>query len=101
MPLRSPPPNREAVERVLLFGELEAIRTSASELGVPPDRWTQVEPLAYWWGTVAASRWVVKLQQQFGISEDRALVLAAMKLGLKHETLRSRLKRLFQQGYGL
>ena len=101
MPRRAPPPDRLAVEDVLLPEELAAIRTSAVEVGVVPDRWPQVESLAYWWGTVAASRWVARFQQQTGLSEERALALAAVKLGLNPETLRSRLKRIFQQGYGL
>ena len=101
MPRRAPPPDRAACEDVLLPEELAAIRTSAAAVGVVPDRWTQVESLAYWWGTVSAARWVERLQQQSGLSEERALAVAALKLGLNIETLRSRLKRIFQQGYGL
>ena len=86
---------------MLLPEEVAAIRTSAAAVDVPPDRWTQVESLAYWWGTVSAARWVERLQQQSGLTEERALAIAATKLGLNFDTLRSRLKRIFNQGYGL
>ena len=70
-------------------------------MGIAPDRWTQVPALERIWGTVAVTRLAAKLQEQNGLTEDRALGIAAARLGLSDETVRSRLKRFWAQSFGL
>ena len=100
MPRRSPPPNRLWAEDVLLPEEVRAIKTSAAAMGVPPDRWTHVNSLAHWWGAVATVRLSERLHQETGLTGDRALAVAATKLGLNYDTIRSSLYRIFKQSYG-
>ena len=97
MPPRSPRPDRLACEAALLPDELSALRSSAVELGVPPDRWTHVPALALIWGTVAIVRLAKQRRGEFpGISEDRALAIVAGDLGLSGETIRTRLRSFFR-----
>ena len=101
MPRRAPPPKRAACEAALLPEELVALRTSALALGVSPDRWTRVPALATVWATVAAVRIAASLcEQSAGLSEGRALAIAAGRVGLKWETVRSRLNDFFGQSFG-
>ena len=76
-----------------------ALRTSAVALGVAPERWTRVPALATVWGTVAAVRIATRLHQS-GLSEGRALAIAAGRVGLKWETVRSRLNDFLVQSFG-
>ena len=86
----------------MLPHELSALKTSTAALGVALERWTQVPALAAFWGTLAAVRIAEQWRKEFpSLSEDRALAIAAGKLGLKGETIRTRLRRFFRHAYGL
>ena len=101
MPRRSPPPDRLACEAALSSEELVVLRGQAAAMGVPPDRWDKVPSLASIWGTHATVRLAAKLREQSELTEDRALAIAAGKLGLSGETVRTRLRRFFGHAYGL
>ena len=74
---------------------------ACSALGIRPDTWVRVPALERIWGTVAVTRLAAKLEAQHGLTEDRALGIAAARLGLCGETVRSRLKRFFRQSFQL
>ena len=79
-----------------------ALRDQASVLGIPVAKWHLVPSFAAHWGTIATVRLAEKIRaQQPGLTEDRATAIAAGKLGLKGETIRTRLRRFFGQAYGL
>ena len=102
MPRRSPPPKRSEAEDALLPHELSALKSSTAALGVALDRWTQVPALAAFWGTVATVRIAEQRRKEFpNLSEDRALAIAAERLDLCGETVRTRLRRFFRHAYGL
>ena len=102
MPRRSPPPNRRAVEAALSDAERSVLWDQASVLGIPMDKWHLVPSFAAHWGTIATVRLAEKFRaQKPGLSEDRALALGADKIGLKGETIRTRLRRFFRHAYGL
>ena len=102
MPRRSPPPNRRAVEAALSDAELIALRDQASVLGIPVDKWHLGPSFAAHWGTIATVRLAEKFRaQRPGLSYERAIAMAAGKLGLIGETVRTRLRRFFRHAYGL
>ena len=102
MPKRSPPPNRRAVEAALSDAELIALRDQAAVLGIPVDKWHLVPSFAAHWGTIATVRIADRLQaERKALSEDRALAIAAERLDLCGETVRTRLRRFFRHAYGL
>ena len=70
-------------------------------LGVPPDRWPEVNLLAQLCGTVASVRIAEKRRRASpGLSEDRALAIGAGEIGLSGETVRTRLRSFFQDVHG-
>ena len=100
MPRRAPQPDRVACEAALLPEELVALRTSARALGVSPEQWVRVPLLATMWGTVAAIRIANGLRERSGLGEGRALAIAAGRVGLAEETVRSRLRFFSRQSFG-
>ena len=91
MPRRSPP-DRVAVEAALTSDELTILRHMAAVMGIPRDCWHLVPDLASVFGTYAGARIAAELHKA-GMTKERALIAAAPKVGLKFDTLRSRLKR--------
>ena len=71
-------------------------------LGVRPDRWHQVRGVARLFETVAALRLAEELllEDRGGLSQKDALQAAAVTLGLNGDTLASRARRWFLDGYG-
>ena len=97
MPRRAPPPDRAACEDALLPEEVIALRMAAEALGVAPERWTRVPALALVWGTVAVVRIAARLREGSGLGAGRALAVAAGRVGLPEETIRSRLSDFLDQ----
>ena len=69
-------------------------------LSVPPDRWHQVPGVARLFETVAALRLAEELEDCGGLSQKDALQAAAVVLGLNGDTIASRARRWFLDGYG-
>ena len=69
-------------------------------LGVPPDRWHQVPGMARLFETVAALRLAEEIVDRDGLSQKDAIQAAAVVLGLNGDTLASRVRRWFLDGYG-
>ncbi len=102
MPRRAPPPDRLACEAALSPEQLTILRGQATALMIPEGRWHQVPGFAALWSTHAAVAQAAKFRaHRRGLSEDRAIALAAMRLGLETETVRSRLRRFYRHARGL
>ena len=91
MPLRSPP-DRLKVEAALTADELAILRHMAAVMGVSSDCWHLVPDLGSVFGTYAGARIAAEFHKA-GMTKERALIAAAPRVGLKFDTLRSRLKR--------
>ena len=82
--------------------ERSVLWDQASVLGIPLNKWHLVPSFAAHWGTIATVRIADRLRAERKVlSEDRALAIAAEKLGLSGETVRTRLRRFFRHAYGL
>ena len=91
MPKRATP-DRLACEAALHPEDLIALRCQVSGLRLAWDTWHLIPSLGITWSTLAAVRIVERLRAQSGISQDRALALAASQIGLNEDTVSSRLK---------
>lgn len=100
MPRRAPP-DRLAAEIALSDGDLVALRDQATALGIPLDKWHLVPAFATPWGMVAVVREAERLRFGRNLPLDRALAIAAPKIGLNDETVRSRLRSFYRQARGL
>lgn len=99
MPRRSAPVPQPLLEAVLTPAEREAVHAQARVLGIPVSRWARVPALARVWECVAVVRLAERVQETEGTGQERALALAASKLGLSLDTVRSRLRRFHLDAY--
>ena len=79
---------------------LVQVREACRLLGVPPDRWHRVPGLARLYEILAAIRLAEELEDRDGLSQKDAIQAAAVVLGLNGDTLASRVRRWFLDGYG-
>ena len=92
--------DRLAMEAALGNDMLVDLREVCRLLGVRPDRWHQVPGVARLFSTVAGLRLAEELEDRDGLSQKEALEAAAVTLGLNLDTLASRVRRWFLDGYG-
>lgn len=90
MPRRSPRGNRARIEAELSPAQLATIEEACLLFGVRRERWQRLEALAVAMETAACCRLAERLQAERALSWSRAIVGAAVQLGLEPDTIRGR-----------